>query len=97
MASYLSLLSWTEQGVRNVKDSPQRLAAVKQAVQSAGGRLIFFYMLMGEYDLAALFEAPDDETMARLLLTVASQGNVRTKTLKAFTEDEYLSIIGSLP
>ncbi len=97
MPSYLSLLSWTDQGVRNVKDSPQRLVSVKQAVQSAGGRLIFFYMLMGEYDLAALFEAPDDETMARLLLTVASQGNVRTKTLKAFTEDEYLSIIGSLP
>lgn len=97
MPSYLSLVNWTDQGVRNVKESPQRLEAVKQAVQAAGGRLIFFYMLMGEYDIATLFEAPDDETMARVLLSIAAQGNVRTKTLKAFTEEEYRRIIASLP
>ena len=97
MPSYLSLVNWTDQGVRNVKQSQQRLEAVKQAVQAAGGRLIFFYMTMGEYDLATLFEAPDDETMARVLLSIASQGNVRTKTLRAFTEDEYRRIIGALP
>ncbi len=70
---------------------------MKQAIQSAGGRLIFFYMLMGQYDLVTLFEAPDDESIARVLLSVGSQGNVRTTTLKAFTEDEYRRIIGSLP
>jgi uncharacterized protein with GYD domain len=97
MPSYLTLINWTDQGIRNVKDSPQRLDAVKQAIQSAGGRLIFFYMLMGQYDLVTLFEAPDDESIARVLLSVGSQGNVRTTTLKAFTEDEYRRIIGSLP
>lgn len=97
MPSYLSLVNWTEQGVRNIKESPQRLDAVKQAVQAAGGRLIFFYMTMGEYDIATLFEAPDDETMARVLLSIAAQGNVRSKTLKAFTEEEYRRIIGALP
>lgn len=97
MPSYLSLINWTDQGVRNVKESPQRLESVKQAVQAAGGRLIFFYMTMGEYDLVTLFEAPDDETIARLLLGISAQGNVRTKTLKAFTEDEYRRIIASLP
>ena len=96
MPSYLSLINWTDQGVRAVKESPQRLDAVKQAAQAAGGRLIFFYMLMGEYDLATLLELPDDETAARLLLTIGSLGNVRTTTLKAFTEDEYRRIIAGL-
>src|SRR5579884_2594656 len=78
MPSYLSLVKWTDQGIRNVKDSPQRLDAVKQAAQAAGGRVIFFYMLMGDYDLATLIEAPDDETAARTLLSIGAQGNVRT-------------------
>ena len=58
MASYLTLLNWTEQGIKNVKQSPDRLEAVKQAARDAGGRVIFFYMLMGQYDLATLVRAP---------------------------------------
>ena len=96
MPSYLSLLNWTEQGVRDVKNSPQRLDAVKKAAEDAGGRLIFFYMLMGDYDMAVLTELPDDESAARLLLGAGQQGNVRSKTYKAFTEDEYRQILGSL-
>ncbi len=96
MPSYLVLANWTEQGIRNVKDSPQRLDAFKQAAEAAGGRLIFFYMTMGQYDLAALVEVPDDHTFARLALNLGSQGNIRSTTLKAFTEDEYRSITGSL-
>jgi uncharacterized protein with GYD domain len=83
--------------MRNVKESPQRLDAFKQAVQAAGGRVIFFYMTMGEYDLAALIEGPDDETASRLLMQLGSLGNVRTKTLKAFTEEEYRRIIAAVP
>lgn len=97
MPSYLTLAKWTEQGIQNIKESPQRLEAVKQAAQDAGGRVIFFYMLMGEYDIATLIELPDDEAATRLLLSIGQQGNIRTTTLKAFTEDEYLSIIDSLP
>ncbi|MPZ98368.1 MAG: GYD domain-containing protein [Dehalococcoidia bacterium] len=97
MPSYLSLLKWTDQGVRAVKESPQRIDQAKQAVEQAGGRMIFYYMLLGEYDVASLLEFPDDETATRVLLTLGSQGNVRTTTMKAFTEDEARQIIGSLP
>ena len=95
MPSYLSLIKWTDQGVRNVKHSPQRLDAYKQAAQAAGGKVVFFYMTMGEYDLVTLTELPNDEVASRLLLT--EQGNIRSTTLKAFTEDEYRKLIASLP
>ena len=97
MPSYLSLVNWTDQGIHNLKDSPQRLDAVKQAARDAGGRIIFFYLTMGQYDIATLAEFPNDEVAAKFLLTLGSQGNVRSTTLKAFTEQEYRNIIGSLP
>ena len=97
MPSYLSLIKWTDQGIRNVKHSPQRLDAVKQAAQAAGGKVVFFYMTMGEYDLVTLMELPNDEAASRLLLSTAAQGNIRSTTLKAFTEDEYRKLIASLP
>ena len=97
MPSYLSLIKWTDQGVRNVKHSPQRLDAYKQAAQAAGGKVVFFYMTMGEYDLVTLMELPNDEAASRLLLSTAAQGNIRSTTLKAFTEDEYRKLIASLP
>ena len=97
MPSYLSLIKWTDHGIHNVKDSPKRRDTFKQMVQQAGGRVIFFSMTMGEYDLATLVEAPDDETYARVALQVAGAGSVRTTTLKAFTEQEYRTIMGGLP
>ena len=97
MPSYLTLGSWTEQGIKTVKQSPHRLESVKQAAIAAGGRVIFFYMTMGEYDFATLIELPNDVAAAKLLLMIGSQGNVRTMTLKAFTEDEYQRILGGLP
>ena len=97
MPSYLSLLSWTDQGVNAVKDSPSRLDAEKAAITAAGGRLIFFYMLMGEYDIAILTEFPDDEVATRFLLTQSAAGFTRSTTLKAFQESEYRALIESLP
>lgn len=97
MPTYITLLNWTDQGVRAVKESPQRLDAAKEAIAQVGGRFVGFYMVFGDYDLVSIVEAPDDETYARFLLTLAAQGNVRTKTLKAFTEDEYRRILASLP
>lgn len=97
MPSFLSLINWTEQGVQTIKESPGRLDVAKAAIEEAGGRMIYFYMTMGEYDLATLIEAPDDETAARVLLALGAQGSIRTKTMRAFTEEEYRSIVGSLP
>ena len=96
MPSYLALVNWTDQGVRAVKDSPERLDALKQGIEQAGGRLIFFYLIMGEYDLATVTEFPDDEAAARFALALGAQGNVRTHTMKAFTEEEYRQIIAGL-
>ncbi len=78
MPSYLILANWTDQGIRNVKDSPGRLGTFKQVIEAAGGRLIYFYLTMGEYDFAVVVEVPDDETAGRVLLHLGSLGNVRT-------------------
>ncbi len=96
MASYLVLGNYTDQGIRNIKDSPNRLQAADQAVKDAGGSVIFFYLTMGQYDFACLVELPSDEAAAAILLKLGAQGNIRTTTLKAFTEDEYQSIIASV-
>jgi uncharacterized protein with GYD domain len=96
MPSYLSLINWTDQGIRNVKDSANRLDMVKQGIKAAGGRLIFFYMTMGQHDLATLMEFPNDDAAAKFALELGMAGNVRTSTSRAFTEDEYRRIIGSL-
>ena len=97
MPSYLSLIHWTDQGIAGAKDSPARLDTVKAAAEAAGGRMNFFYMLMGEYDLVTLMELPDDDAAARLLLRVGALGSVRSNTMRAFTEDEYRTLVGSLP
>ena len=97
MPSYLSLLNWTDQGMSAIKDSPARVDAAKQAIEAAGGRMIFYYVLMGQYDAATLVEMPDDDGAARLLLAMGSAGNFRSQTMRAFTEDESRALIGSLP
>jgi uncharacterized protein with GYD domain len=96
MASYIVLLKWTEQGVANVKDSAARLDAGRKAFKKMGVKLKDTYLTMGHYDLICVVEAPDDETFARAMLTLGSQGNVQSETLKAFPEDQYRKIIGSL-
>ncbi|MBI2965542.1 MAG: GYD domain-containing protein [Chloroflexi bacterium] len=96
MPSYLALVNWTEQGIKSVKDSPRRLDQAKKLIEGAGGRMIFFYMTMGQYDLVTLYEVSNDEAAARVSLQLGMGGNVRTTTLKAFTEEEYRKIIGAL-
>jgi len=96
MPTYLSLLNWTDQGIKNVKDSPKRLDAVKKALKDIGGDVKAFYMLQGTYDLALIMEAPNDEALAKLLLKVGAAGNVRTTTMKAYPEAEYRKIIAAL-
>jgi uncharacterized protein with GYD domain len=90
------LVKWTEQGIRAVKDAPKRLEAFEAAVTRAGGKLKDVYLVMGEYDLVVVTEAPNDEAVARLALATAMQGNVRTTTLRAFNREEATRIISSL-
>jgi uncharacterized protein with GYD domain len=96
MPTYIALLKWTQQGVENVKDSPARLDAGRKAFKKFGVKIKDTYLLMGRYDLLCVIDAPDDETYARALLSLGSQGNVQTESLKAFTEAEYRRITGSI-
>jgi len=97
MATYIVLLRWTQQGVEKVKESPARQDAAKQAAQAMGIEVKALYLVMGQYDQVAIAEAPDDETVAKLALATGAQGNIRTETMRAFTEEEMRKIIGSLP
>lgn len=96
MTIYIMLANWTEQGVRAIKDSPRRLDKAKEALQDMGGEFRSIFMTMGDYDLIAVYEAPDDAVAARFTLQVAQLGNIRTRTLKAFPETAYREIIASL-
>jgi uncharacterized protein with GYD domain len=96
MTTYVMLTNWTEQGMRQVKESPKRLDVAKKALKEMGGEFKAFLMTMGEYDLVAIYEAPDDAIAARFSLILGMLGNVRTKTLKAFPEAAYREIINSL-
>jgi uncharacterized protein with GYD domain len=96
MAKYVVLLNWTEQGIKSVKDSTKRLDAGRDLAKKLGCAVGDVYLTIGQYDLVIMFEAPDDETAAKFMLSLGSGGNVRTTTLKAFPEDAYRKIIGGL-
>ena len=96
MTTYVMLINWTEQGARNVRDTPKRLDGAKQLLKDMGGSFMAFYLTMGEYDMVAVCEAPDDAVMARFALSLGMTGNVRTQTLKAFPEAAYRELVSSL-
>lgn len=97
MATYVVLGNYTAQGIKNIKESPARLDAARKAAQAAGGDIKQAFLTMGQYDLVLVVEAPDDETVARLILATGSQGNVSTQTMRAFTEDEFRKLAAGLP
>ena len=93
MPTYVTLFKWTEQGVKNVKDAPARFKASKQLVESLGGKFLGLYVTMGEYDIVAVTEGPSDEAASAVALSIASKGNAKTTTLRAFTEKEFSEIL----
>jgi uncharacterized protein with GYD domain len=96
MVRYLALVTFTDQGVRNVAQSIDRAGQFRAAVESAGGRVLSQYWTLGELDGCFVFEAPDETTAAGLLLRLDQGDNIRTRTLRAFDSDEFQKIIGSL-
>jgi uncharacterized protein with GYD domain len=97
MPTYICLANYTDQGMRNVKDSPKRLNALKDIVAELGGQLTSFHLCMGTYDGVLIMDFPDDEAAAKFALAVGAGGNARTTTLKAFSEANYQKIIADLP
>ncbi|MGB3539307.1 MAG: GYD domain-containing protein [Mesorhizobium sp.] len=96
MTTYIMLLNWTDQGVKTVRDSPKRLDAARKQLAAMGGSFREFYLTMGEYDMVAVCEAPDDAVAARFALQLGAAGNIRSRTLKAFPENAYREVIASL-
>lgn len=96
MTTYVMLASWTDQGIKAVKDSPRRLDAARKALKDMGGDFKTFFLTMGDYDMVAIYEAPDDAVAARFTMQLGQLGNVRTRTLKAFPEAAFREIVASL-
>ncbi|HKN44788.1 MAG TPA: GYD domain-containing protein [Propionibacteriaceae bacterium] len=97
MPMYVTLIRYTEQGIKTFKDLPSRLEETRKAGEAAGAKLVAFYLTMGQYDAVVVSEAPDDETVATLALAAGGRGNVRTETLRAFTEDEAKKLAAAVP
>jgi uncharacterized protein with GYD domain len=96
MPTYITLIRYTEQGVKTFTDLSQRLEETKTAGEAVGAKLVGYYLTMGQYDAVAISEAPDDRTIAKLALAAGARGNVRTETMRAFTDEEARSIAADL-
>lgn len=96
MPTYISMLRYTQQGISNVKNAPARIDAAKEAYRTAGGELKALYLTLGQYDLVVVAEMPNDDAVARMALALGAQGNIRSETMRAFTETEFRKIVGSL-
>jgi uncharacterized protein with GYD domain len=97
MLTYIALGSFTDQGIRTVKDSTKRADAVKETAGRFGVKMRDIYWTQGQYDLVTLCEAQDEASIAAFGLAVSSAGNVRFQTLRAFNRDEMNAIVGKLP
>lgn len=96
MLQFVVLGNWTDQGIRNVKEAPKRIENTHRVIEQSGGKMQLYYTL-GEYDFVMIIEVPNDETIMRILLWLGSLGNVRTKTLKAWTELDGAKTILEIP
>jgi uncharacterized protein with GYD domain len=97
MPTYIALIDWTDQGVRNAKESVDRYEAAQGQLQELGVRFTDIRWTLGAHDIVGVIDAPDDETLAAGLLAVAGQGNIRTTTLRAFTADEMRAVVAKVP
>lgn len=93
MPTYVALVKWTEQGRQKVATIADRIGEVAQQGEQMGVKTIGHYVTMGRFDQVAVLDAPDDETMARMLLMVAGRGNAETETLRAWTVDEVRNLV----
>ncbi len=94
MPVYISLMNLTDQGVKDIKNAPNRLKEGIGALEKAGGKLLAFYAVMGEYDYIGIAEAPNDQVVMAYMMGLGAGGNVRTTTLKAFTMEEFAKLVG---
>jgi uncharacterized protein with GYD domain len=96
MPTYISLMRFTEQGIKAVKDHPKRREAAAKGIEAMGGKLLHTYLTMGRYDIVAVVDLPDDDAAAKFALITGRQGNVSTETMRAFDEGEFDRLLSSL-
>jgi uncharacterized protein with GYD domain len=96
MPTYITLIHYTEQGVKTFAGLAERLEQTRKAGEAVGATLVSFYLTMGQYDAVVISEAPDDQTIAKLALAAGAQGNVRTETMRAFTTEEAKKIAAEI-
>lgn len=96
MPKYIVLVNWTDQGIRDVKETTRRADSVRQLIERFGGTMDILLWTQGRYDLVGVMDLPDDETFAAVGLQVGLMGAVRTESLRAFTSDEMTGILGRL-
>ncbi len=97
MPAYIILMKYTDQGIKDIKNAPARIEEGFKAWEAMGGKVLGYYLLMGEYDALAIGEGPSDEIATAFALGIGAQGNVKTTTLKGFTKDEIANIIKKIP
>ena len=97
MATYITLMHYTQQGIKNIKQGPDRLDVAKKVFKDAGAEIKEFYLTMGQYDAVVVSESPNDEATAKIALLIGSQGNVQTQTFRAFSENEFRKIVSAMP
>ena len=95
MPVFVVLGNWTDEGFKNAIDAPGRIKETHKAVAAAGGKMQLYYTL-GEYDFIMVVDVPDDKAIVKTLVWLGSKGNVRTKTLKAWTEDEAAAVLAEM-
>jgi uncharacterized protein with GYD domain len=93
MPTYVALLNWTDQGVKNFKDTVDRYEAAQETVGKLGVSFSDIYWTIGPYDIVGIMNAPDDETATAAMLSVGGQGNIRSTTLRAFSASEMRSVL----
>jgi uncharacterized protein with GYD domain len=96
MPTYVTLMNWTDQGVKTVRDTVQRRDQADALAEKHGARLEQVYWTVGPYDIVAILEAPDDESVTSMLLELGTAGNLRTTTLRAYDRDQMSGIIQRL-
>jgi uncharacterized protein with GYD domain len=97
MPTYVGLYTWTDQGIRNVKDTVKRVEEARAAFEKSGARVIAIYWTQGRYDLVSIAEFPDEETASAGALALGMAGNVHTETLRAFSAEEIQRVLDKLP
>ncbi len=93
MPVYVTLYKFTEQGIRNMKDSPKRVEKLKEEFKKAGANIKEFYALMGQYDTMIIAEAPNEEVITKLNLMIDATGNVTSQTMRAFSENDWKKMV----